>query len=80
MKYYLVSIFLLLFNISLKSQDHSKYFIGIGYNLILSEELSTGLEIIYGTSGTLEAKLSGTSSGIYIDWIKFYINKIMLLT
>jgi hypothetical protein len=63
----------------LKSQDHSKYFIGIGYNLVFSEELSTGLEIIYGTNSTLEAKLSGTSSGIYIDWMKFYINNIFVI-
>lgn len=60
----------------IKSQDYNKFFIGFGYNRIFAQELVTNIELSYHAGAVIqEAKMSGSASGIYIDWFKYYINK-----
>ena len=75
MKKLLITAILIVFTLTSKSQDHSKVFLGFGYNHVFSQELSTGIVLKYGTSYLVEARLKGSSSGVYIDWVKFYITE-----
>ena len=78
MKHLLIALILFSLVCLARSQEHSKFFVGIGYNIVLSEKLSTGVLLSSGRNQN-EAMLSGTSSGIYVDWLKYYINPKLVI-
>lgn len=59
---------------SVNSQVPNRIYIGMGYNLVFTEKLKTNIELRNGSNATQEATLSGSASGLNIDWIKFYVN------